>query len=56
MWIPLRSLDSMFLMGRFWNRQTDKDIMENRCGSYLNATKLIIAANDDYYGEVALAA
>lgn len=51
---PTRS--TKFVMGLFWIRQTTEGMWRIGEEATVNATKAIIAANDDYYGEMRLAA
>jgi len=44
----INDAERLFMMGLFQNRQTASRLMENPCGSYVNATTLI-NANDDIY-------
>ncbi len=51
---PTRS--TKFVMGLFWIRQTTEGMWRIGEEATVNATKPIIAANDDYYGDMRLAA
>jgi len=44
----INDADRLFMMGLIQTRQAYSRLMENPCGSYVNATNLI-NANDDIY-------